>query len=111
MTDSNELVASLHRKMGARRRRREKRRTQALGAACAVLSICLAVLVFGGEGHPMGTAGVFSGAAILFESAGGYVLAALLAFMAGVGVTVLIQRLRGGAAAPEDNEKKERNDQ
>ena len=94
MTDSQELVSSLHRKMLRRRRNREKRLTSAIGAVCGLLTLCLAALVFGGGTHSVGTAGVYSGATMLFEDAGGYVLTALAAFMAGVIVTVILLRRR-----------------
>jgi heme O synthase-like polyprenyltransferase len=42
--------------------------------------------------HVGGTAGVYSGSMMLFENAGGYVLLAIGAFMAGVIITVLLKR-------------------
>lgn len=61
-------------------------------ALCACLTACLTSLVFGGAAHTGGAAGVYSGASMLFESAGAYVLVALLAFMAGVAITVVLKR-------------------
>ena len=88
---SEERVTALHERMDALRNRRERRKTAAIGAAGAVLSICLFLIIFvGGGTHAGGSAGIYSGATILFEGAGGYVLAAVLAFMAGVVVTVMI---------------------
>ncbi len=92
MRDSKELVASLHLRMERKRQKRDKLLTSVIGTVCTALAICLAVLVFGGSLHPVGTAGVYSGASILFENAGGYVLTALLAFMLGVVVTVILMR-------------------
>ena len=94
MQNSEGLVSSLHLKMLQRRRKREKRRTSAIGAVCAGLTLCLVALVFGNGLHTVGTAGVYSGAAMLFENAGAYVLTAILAFMLGVVVTVILLRRR-----------------
>ncbi len=90
---AEERVFVLHRKMEAARRRREKRKTGTMGAASLSLAACLAVLIFAeGPAHSGGTPGMFSGATMLFENAGGYVLLAVAAFMAGVVTTVLIKR-------------------
>ena len=92
---AEERVASLHCRVDALRRARERNRTTALGATCCVLAAGLvALLADDGMGHSGGTAGVYAGATILFEEAGGYVLAAVSAFMAGVVVTVTCLRRR-----------------
>jgi len=57
--------------------------------------VCLFLVVFNaGVSHLGGAAGMYSGATMLFEGVGGYVLAAVIAFMAGVVVTVTIIRKR-----------------
>ena len=92
---NEERVQSLHMRMDALRRVRERRKTGAIGAASVVLTLCLMLLVFSGGGtHLSGTAGLYSGATMLFEDAGAYVLIALIAFMAGVIVTVVLIRNR-----------------
>ena len=87
-----ERVEALHRRMDALRQRREHRKTAMLGAGSTALFALLVGIVFGGGASPGGTAGMYTGAAMLFENAGGYVLAAVLAFMAGVVITVLCIR-------------------
>ncbi|MBR0087058.1 MAG: hypothetical protein IJL98_04885 [Lachnospiraceae bacterium] len=88
---TEERVKSLHARMDALKRRREKRKTGLTGAACAVLTLCLVWLIFdGGAAHAGGPAGLYSGATMLLENAGGYVLAAVAAFTAGVVITVLL---------------------
>ena len=47
-----------------------------------------------GIGSPRGTAGPYSGAAMLFENAGGYVTTAVAAFMAGVIIAAACIRYR-----------------
>lgn len=94
MTD-RELVEALHTRMAARRRIRERRRTAALGAGCAGLTLCLMAFIFGRDISREGqTAGPYSGATLLFGDAGAYVAAALAAFMAGAVITALCVRYR-----------------
>ncbi len=104
MRTEDELVASLHTRMARREYARERRTTSALGALCAALTLCLASLIFGGAAHPGGTAGVYSGAAMLYESAGGYVLTALVAFMLGVAVTAALKGKRKKQKTEEETE-------
>ena len=95
MRTPEERVLAVHARMDALRRARERRKTGILGMGSALLALCL-LLVIGAAGalHPGGTAGLYSGAVMLFENAGGYVLVAVLAFMAGVVITVALLRRR-----------------
>ena len=95
---SEERIASLHRRMNALQERQEtleERKTAALGAGCGVLAVCLLALIIS-EGRPVsgGTAGLYSGATMLFENAGGYVAIAVAAFMIGVVITVWLLKRR-----------------
>ena len=94
MMTNEERIQALHARVSAIQRARERRKTGAVGAAGAVLSVCLLFLVFGGGTHPGGAAGLYSGATMLFEGAGPYVLIALAAFMAGVIVSAALIRNR-----------------
>ena len=94
MRTPEERVAALHLRMAALRERKERRKTAALGAGCASLALCLMLLIFGGGAGRGSTAGEYTGATLLFEDAGPYVLLALIAFMAGVIITVLCIRYR-----------------
>ena len=88
---SEDRVNSLHARLKALRRVQERRKTRLIGAAGAVLTVCLALMVFGSGGFCAGgSAGLYSGAMMLFENAGGYVLAAITAFTAGVVLTVVL---------------------
>ena len=90
---NEERISSLHKRMEILRQQQERRKTGALGAASAILTMCLFLLVFNvGDSHIGGAAGMYSGATMLFEGAGGYVLAAIIAFMAGVIVTAMIMK-------------------
>ena len=95
MRSNEERIEALHTRISAMQRARERRKTSAFGAAGVVLTVCLLFMVFGGGTHPGGAAGVYSGATMLFEGAGPYVLIALAAFMAGVIVTAALIRSRG----------------
>ncbi len=104
MRTEDELVLSLHARMAARRREKERRRDDALRALCAGLALCLVALVFGAA-HTGGTAGVYTGASMFDESAGGYVMVALIVFILGVGVTLLCLRLKDRSAKRTTEEK------
>ena len=95
MRSNEERIEALHTRISAMQRARERRKTGALGAAGAVLTVCLLFMVFGGGTHPGGAAGLYSGSILLFEGAGPYVLIALAAFTAGVIVTAALIRSRG----------------
>ena len=90
-----ERVAVLHQKMEARRRMKERRKTGLLGAMSCVLITCLVALIGiqGGAHQGATTASLYSGATMLFEDVGGYVLLAIVAFMAGACLAVLCMRL------------------
>ena len=109
MMTSEERIASLHIRMDALRERKEQRKTAALGAGCGALAVCLmAMLISVGKPVSGGTAGLYSGATMLFENAGGYVAAAIAAFMAGVIITVACIRYRmkhEGEAGPDGEQR------
>lgn len=105
---AEERIASLHARMDALRERRERKKTAALGAGCGLLTVCLVLLIFGQGTAGGGTANLYSGAVMLFENAGGYVLLAVAAFMVGVIVTVLCIRHREKHGSEQDGAKKER---
>ena len=109
MRTNKERIQALHARVAAMQRQRERRKTGAIGAASVVLTVCLLFMVFSGGMHPGGAAGLYSGATMLFEGAGPYVLIAVVAFMAGVIVTVALIRSRKKENGPagEDRENAE----
>ena len=107
MRAAEERIESLHARMESGRRANERRKTVTLGAASGGLTSFLLLLVFGMSGaQPARMAGLYSGATMLFENAGCYVLLALGAFMAGVMITVVCLRRnrRRGEDSPGDGE-------
>ena len=109
MTDGERLDA-LHTKMADRRRKKERRMTFAAGAGCAVSAAGLGFLIIDGTAHTSGTAGTYSGAAMLFDGSGIYVLIAVIAFSLGAALTVLLIRSRAGSrgGSPERKEDGEK---
>ena len=93
MQNEQERLSSLHERMERLLKKRERRRTAAIGAAGVILGVCLFILIFkeGASGYGY-TPGSYSGSMLLFENAGGYVLVALLSFLAAVVVTILCIR-------------------
>ena len=92
MMTNEERIQALHARVATLQRQRERRKTGAIGAASVVLTVCLLFMVFNSGIHPGGAAGLYSGATMLFEGAGPYVLIAVIAFMAGVIVMVILKR-------------------
>ena len=91
---AEERIAALHARMDALRRARERRKTIALSAADIFLAACLILTVMiEGKLHSAASAGLYSGAILLFEGSGGYVLTAVIAFFAGAVLTLVIRWL------------------
>ena len=69
-----------------------------LGGASGGLAVCLLTLfaLFGQRGHGIAISG-YGAASLLSENAGGYVLAAVIAFALGVIITVLMHRHKNKA--------------
>lgn len=107
-----ERIRSLHARMDHLNRVREKRKTGAIGSACIVIAACLILLLFGsGMPYTGGTAGMYSGASMLFGNAGGYVLVAIVAFTSAVIITVLcIRHQREPKETLGGNNNREEND-
>ena len=108
MKTGEQRITEMHRKAGRLRRLQER---NALSAAAGLSAALFAVLLwltgaFSGGSHGNLTGEAFTGASLLSENAGGYVLAAVLAFMAGVCLTVVIFRRRNKMK----QENTERND-
>jgi membrane protein implicated in regulation of membrane protease activity len=109
MRTAQERVEALHLRAARLRRRREDAALARLGSACGALLIVLTGLIFGaGRSHTGVSPGAFTGATMLFASAGGYVLVAVIAFAVGAVVTaVLLHRRRADAAENEERQNNE----
>ena len=91
---AEERVASLHERMQARERERKRLRAAALGASCAGVAACLLWMILGDGARLGGTAGLYSGATMVFENAGPFVRTAVLAFAVGVALAAVLLRRR-----------------
>ena len=98
MLTSEERIESLHARMNALREKNERQKAAALGTACGLLAVCLVMLICSeGSGSSGGTAGLYSGATMLLENAGGYVAIAVAAFMVGAVTTAVLLKRRPGS--------------
>jgi uncharacterized membrane protein len=101
---TEERLSSLHARMEIRQRAKQRRETGMSGAVCAALAMCLLFLLYESSGtHPSGGPDMYCGSTMLFEDAGGYVLVAVIAFMIGVLVTVVLKRRRKKKEKQEQN--------
>lgn len=91
MKTAQERVAALHARAAQLRRRREDAALGRLGAVCGMLAVCLTGMTFSmSRAHAGILPGQYMGATMLFESAGGYVLVAVIAFAVGVGIAAAL---------------------
>ena len=111
MRTAEERLALLHRRANLLEKKKELALLKALGGVSGSLAVCLLALftLFGQGGHGIASSG-YAATSLLSEHAGGYVLAALIAFALGVVVTVLIMRYKGrdkpdSSGDKDDNEK------
>ena len=95
MRTDQERILIMHRRAALLIHQREKKTLILIGGACFCLSVLLAAVTAHLTALPYGMAGSdFTGASLLAESTGGYVLAAVIAFMAGVVITAALIRRR-----------------
>lgn len=93
MRTTNDIVMAVHARANGLRRARARRRLALAGWAGGALGVMLILAIGSLSGLQHRAAGVgYEGASLLTDDAGGYVLAAVVAFMAGVAVTVLCMR-------------------
>lgn len=90
---TSEQITAMHERARLLRRARDKTINTVLGAVSFLMLAGIVVLaaVSGGGLHPVGNTG-HAGSSLLYEGAGGYVLVAVISFMAAVVITVLCMR-------------------
>ena len=95
MRSTDEMTLAIHARAKALRRAGENRRIALLGGASAALGLALVALIgaLGGLQHRAMNAD-YAAATLLGDGAGGYVLAGVAAFMAGVATAVTCIRRR-----------------
>ena len=108
MRTERERLARMHRRARELQWQKDRSLLRVWGGVSLGLFLCLLGLAgafSAGHGLP---GSVLSGSSLLSESAGGYVLIGVLAFMLGVVVTVILLRRRMRADARTDNENERR---
>ncbi len=95
MRNTDERMALVTARTAALTREQERRTFAGLSALSTVLLSALLIVIgrFSGAGHGL-SPGELTGSSLLGESAGGYVLVAVLSFAAAVAITVLCFRYR-----------------
>ena len=95
MRNTDERMALVTARTAALTREQERRISAGLSALSTVMLSALVLVIgwFSGAGHGL-SPGELTGSSLLGESAGGYVLVAVLSFAAAVAITVLCLRYR-----------------
>ena len=95
MRTYEERVRLLHHRAYELQKNRLRMQLTAWSAVSCCLGLCLFVMMlFAGGMNPLTAEGSYAGASLLSDSAGGYVLVAVAAFMAGVIITAAIKYYR-----------------
>ena len=95
MRTAEEQLRRMHMRAAEIKREEDRSRLRALGSLSGVLLVCLVVVMQQLQSlHHEILTGQSTGSSLLDESAGGYVLAAVIAFLAGVIITAVIYKKR-----------------
>ena len=108
MRSTDELMIEIFRRKEICLARRQVRRLTAVGAGLAALLLTALFIVPGITGGEEQYTAHVMGATILGPETGGYVIVALLAFVLGIIVTLLIQKRRTVKDAEAETRRKER---
>ena len=93
MRSNEERLQLLHKRSKKLREEKDKKILLLYGTICSVLLVALFSVTMELKGQPSGTAyGLFTGSSLLSETAGGYVMVAVTAFMLGVIITVMLKK-------------------
>lgn len=95
MRTQEERIKQLHERANEIEKRNDKIKTSGLGAFCVGIIALLVTCIVGASRAFHSTAGIrMQGASLLDNSAGGYVLVAVLAFYVGIIITAIIIKKR-----------------
>ena len=115
MYDTAKRVALVKRRVHERSRRRQRREAIGLSAVCLLLFTVLMQTAGTAVGRGQPEAWGAFGAMLLREDAGGYVLVAVVSFVAAAAITALCFRLRnrenqkkGGTDKPDQHKQEEK---
>ena len=95
MRTSEERIEQLHRRAHALEGQKTRRQLVSLGSVSVLFAVILTTMIVQADSmsHSI-TNGQLTGSSLLGDSAGGYVLAAVVAFFVGVVLTAVIFRYR-----------------
>ncbi len=109
MRTQEERIEALHRRARELEKQRCGRQMAGLGGISVFLAALLTFVVQMTDQKPQSfREDQFAGSSLLSESAGGYVLAAVIAFFAGVVITAVCIRMRQRKSEKTQREQKER---
>ena len=95
MRSTEDRLTRMHERAAAIKRQEDRSRLRILGSLSAGLMVCLVVCIQQLQSMHHGIlSGQSTGSSLLDDSAGGYVLAAVIAFIAGVAITAAIYKYR-----------------
>lgn len=95
MRTAEERITEMHTRAKALQKRSLRRQMQAFGATSFVLAVFVVAALLQVNGAPViAPQGQFAGTSMLSQSTGGYVLTAVIAFLIGAVLTVMIARQR-----------------
>lgn len=104
MKSAEERIRKLHERAAELERQKRKVQMTAWGSASAILSVLLLMMVLqAGSMSCPATISPYVGSSMLGENVGGYVLVAVIAFAAGVAITVILRKYRNRDHARKNN--------
>lgn len=108
MRNTQERLLMMHSRADGIRRQRAQTGMRVMGALSGALMVCLIVVMHQVTNvHQALVTGEGTGSSLLSESAGGYVLIAVIAFFLGAIITALAIRYRKQGGADQSERKKE----
>ena len=108
MYDTAERIRRAKRAARQLTRRQERKALRRLGILCAALALALTGALMNFAGNILGTVQGAYGATLLADSAGGYVLVGVAAFVTAVALTVVCMRLHEQEKRKNCNDENEK---
>ncbi len=107
MRDTEERLILMHQRAAEIKRQEDMSRLKVLGSLSGGLLVCLVIVLQQLQNMHHGIMiDQSTGSSLLDDSVGGYVLAAIIAFFAGVIITVVIYKYRNWSEKKEKTEDK-----
>ncbi len=105
MKSNAERLVLMHQKAQAMRRKRDRVSFSLNGSICAVLLISLFAVILRYQGlSPNASNNLYTASSLLPDGAGGYILVAVIAFMLGVVIAMLLKKQHDNKQKAEQDE-------